>query len=141
MAEDCIHNPPDGFDTTVNVPNINYFSNPDVNYEGTPTGTDSEDNARAIRERMVRLKDVTPYVVPPLKAATAFDTLLVLLCCTPNARRCKILSTRVPINHYYVGCRNLSITTIAVPDYMPFPPKPDISLQVVVSNYRVRENR
>lgn len=32
----------------------NYFSNPDVDYLGLPTGTDAENNARLIRENMVR---------------------------------------------------------------------------------------
>lgn len=35
------------------APTINYFSNPDVTYLGTPTGTPTNDNARAIRDNMV----------------------------------------------------------------------------------------
>lgn len=35
------------------VPKINFFSNPDVFFEGQPTGTDTENNARMIRENMV----------------------------------------------------------------------------------------
>ncbi|CAM9903838.1 unnamed protein product [Sphacelaria rigidula] len=34
------------------VPVINYFSNPDVLYDGQPTGTATEDNARTIKENM-----------------------------------------------------------------------------------------
>lgn len=35
------------------VPRVNYFSNPDVSYLDKPTGTSTEDNARAVRESMV----------------------------------------------------------------------------------------
>lgn len=40
--------------TECNVPLINYFSNPDIMYNGKPTGTVTEDNARAIEDNMVR---------------------------------------------------------------------------------------
>lgn len=36
------------------VPVIDYFSNPDVLYDGQPTGTATENNARTIKENMVR---------------------------------------------------------------------------------------
>lgn len=35
------------------VPRVNYFSNPGVSYLDKPTGTSTEDNARAVRESMV----------------------------------------------------------------------------------------
>lgn len=35
-------------------PFANYFSNPDVSYNGRPTGTDTEDNVRALEDNMVR---------------------------------------------------------------------------------------
>lgn len=35
------------------VPRVNYFSNPDVDYLGKPTGDCQNDNARAIEENMV----------------------------------------------------------------------------------------
>lgn len=39
---------------------LNHFSNPDVSYMGVPTGTASANNARTIRENMVRkLRTVT----------------------------------------------------------------------------------
>lgn len=36
------------------APRVNVFSNPDVEYAGKPQGTESTNNARAIRESMVR---------------------------------------------------------------------------------------
>ncbi|CAM9301014.1 unnamed protein product [Laminaria digitata] len=33
---------------------VNYFSNPDVEYNGEPTGTSTENNVRAIENNMVR---------------------------------------------------------------------------------------
>lgn len=33
---------------------VNYFSNPDVDYYGLPTGTSVNNNARVIRDNMVR---------------------------------------------------------------------------------------
>ena len=33
---------------------VPYFSNPDVLFLGLPTGTDDENNARVLRENMVR---------------------------------------------------------------------------------------
>lgn len=33
---------------------VNYFSNPDVDYLGLPTGLTTNDNARVLRENMVR---------------------------------------------------------------------------------------
>lgn len=36
------------------TPYGNYFSNPDVSYLGRPTGTATEDNARALEDVMVR---------------------------------------------------------------------------------------
>lgn len=36
------------------APVINYFSNPDVYYDGLPTGAATEDNARTIEDNMVR---------------------------------------------------------------------------------------
>ena len=37
-----------------------YFSNPNVDYLGKPTGTATEDNARAILDNMVRGNDISP---------------------------------------------------------------------------------
>ena len=42
------------------TPSANYFSNPDVTYLDKPTGTATEDNARAIRDNMVRGNDIPP---------------------------------------------------------------------------------
>lgn len=42
-----------------NPPLINYFSNPDIDYMGLPTGTATADNARCIRESMVRPPTLT----------------------------------------------------------------------------------
>ena len=36
------------------APAMRFFSNPDVDYLGLPTGTDEENNARVLRENMVR---------------------------------------------------------------------------------------
>ena len=38
-------------------PRINYFSNPDVEYLNKPTGTTTEDNARAFKDNMVRERE------------------------------------------------------------------------------------
>lgn len=35
---------------------VNYFSNPDVPFLGKPTGTDTENNAQALRDNMVSRK-------------------------------------------------------------------------------------
>ena len=35
-------------------PRVNYFSNPDVEYLDKPTGTETENNARAFQDNMVR---------------------------------------------------------------------------------------
>ncbi|CAM9525665.1 unnamed protein product, partial [Discosporangium mesarthrocarpum] len=36
------------------APRISLFSNPNKSYAGKPSGSNTEDNARAIREAMVR---------------------------------------------------------------------------------------
>lgn len=36
------------------TPRVNYFSNPDISVLGRVTGTPTEDNARVIRDNMVR---------------------------------------------------------------------------------------
>lgn len=41
------------------VPRVNYFSNPDVTYLDKPTGTETENNARAIKEIMVSFQKVS----------------------------------------------------------------------------------
>eukprot|EP00752_Nemacystus_decipiens_P004376 g3999.t1 len=38
-------------------PRVNYFSNPDVNYLGLPTGTATDDNARTIEDNMVAVSN------------------------------------------------------------------------------------
>lgn len=43
-----------GTDESCDVSRVNYFSNPDVSFEDKATGTSEEDNARAIRDNMVR---------------------------------------------------------------------------------------
>ena len=40
---------------------ISYFSNPAVSYRGRTTGTSTANNARTIKDNMVRLPDVAPY--------------------------------------------------------------------------------
>lgn len=40
--------------TSCGSPFVNYFSNPDVTFLNKPTGTATEDNARAIGDNMVR---------------------------------------------------------------------------------------
>ena len=52
MAYPCFRNPDD--DETGFASEINYFSNPDVSYEGLPTGTATENNAQTLRDNMVR---------------------------------------------------------------------------------------
>ena len=42
------------------TPFINYFSNPDVTYNGVPTGDDENNNAQAIRDNMVNLLTSKP---------------------------------------------------------------------------------
>eukprot|EP00903_Cladosiphon_okamuranus_P015479 g14291.t1 len=39
------------------VPSINYFSNPDIDYLGIPTGTPTDDNARIIEDNMVAVSN------------------------------------------------------------------------------------
>lgn len=56
MAYYCAYNAPDGYEGAF-VPGINYFSNPNVNYQGRATGTGTENNARTITENMVRRKN------------------------------------------------------------------------------------
>lgn len=46
-------------------PYANYFSNPNVIYQERSTGTETEDNARTIKENMVRTREYkrkTKYV-------------------------------------------------------------------------------
>lgn len=42
----------------VDVPEVPYFSNPDIEYLDLPTGTEEADNARCIRDNMVRFANV-----------------------------------------------------------------------------------
>lgn len=37
------------------LPRINYFSNPDIDYLGLPIGNAESNNARCIKDNMVRL--------------------------------------------------------------------------------------
>lgn len=53
MAYYCSYTPPDDY-TWQYVAPINYFSNPDVSYMGLPTGTATANNAKVVRENMVR---------------------------------------------------------------------------------------
>lgn len=53
MAYPCRLNTLDGEDSAY-AEQVNYFSNPDVDYLGLPTGTSIHDNARVLRENMVR---------------------------------------------------------------------------------------
>lgn len=56
MAYDCTKNSPEGYNTNDEVPFVNHFSNPDVSYLGVPTGTATANNARTVRENMVRIQ-------------------------------------------------------------------------------------
>lgn len=53
MAYYCYYTPPDDY-TWQSVAPINYFSNPDVSYMGLPTGTATANNAKVVRDNMVR---------------------------------------------------------------------------------------
>lgn len=53
MAYYCSYNAEQGY-TGGFVPALNHFSNPDVSYLGQPTGTATANNARTVRENMVR---------------------------------------------------------------------------------------
>lgn len=53
MAYDCESNPPADFDGE-DVQIVKYFSNPDVRINGVRTGTETANNARTVRENMVR---------------------------------------------------------------------------------------
>ncbi len=55
MAYYCAYNPPQGWDGD-GASNANYFSNPDVDYLGLPTGTATENNAKVVRDNMVRTR-------------------------------------------------------------------------------------
>ena len=54
---------PDGCEVP-NPPTINYFSNPDIDYLGEPTGTLTDDNARCIEESMVILLFASVWLPP-----------------------------------------------------------------------------
>ena len=51
MAKDCN-----------NVTRINHFSNPDVIYDGKPTGRDDANCAQAIRDNMVKSAELAPIL-------------------------------------------------------------------------------
>lgn len=52
MSYPCSRNTQDD-ESSSYAEQINYFSNPDVDYLGLPTGTSGENNARVLRENMV----------------------------------------------------------------------------------------
>ena len=42
------------------TPTVNYFSNPEVTYNGIPTGDDDNNNAQTIRDNMVNMITSNP---------------------------------------------------------------------------------
>lgn len=62
---------PDG----VLAPLVNYFSNPDVSYNGVPTGDSNNDNARVIEKNMVGLRLNSAGTVAPHLPATLRKSL------------------------------------------------------------------
>ena len=66
MAYPCGYNTQSDEDSRF-AQQINYFSNPAVDYLGVPTGTSGENNAQIIRDNMVR-------PVLPLFPAISFET-------------------------------------------------------------------
>lgn len=58
-----------------NVPRINRFSNPHVNYALRPTGSAAEDNARTIRDNVVRFVKSNPHVLSWCEELNNWPTL------------------------------------------------------------------
>ena len=50
---------------------VNYFSNPDVMVKGKWTGTNTTDNARTIKENMVRYASIDPSSLEFLVAVSS----------------------------------------------------------------------
>ncbi|NMC52520.1 MAG: hypothetical protein GYA48_02660 [Chloroflexi bacterium] len=67
---------PNGTLCTNDCPRINYWSNPNVSYNGYPTGTSSADNARTLnttRATAARFRDGAPPAVPTSVSGSALS--------------------------------------------------------------------
>lgn len=95
------------FPCSSSAPTINYFSNPDVTYFGTPTGTPARDNARAIesykvsRSRTKKLEACLALPRPSSKDTYRADVVAVgaILCsgCSLDMRESQIARSSTPV--------------------------------------------
>lgn len=84
--------------TDCNVRKINYFSNPEVFFEGQATGTSLENNAQQIRDTMVRtsgLQHVHYQVLGKSRYSSDCKGVPMLL----YAARCNTLHLESPVRH------------------------------------------
>ena len=70
------------------TPRVNFFSNPDVIHLNKPTGTVTENNARAIEDNMVRGK---PIVLEPTSSVRSYCRLEI---CSENGTRAVVVARR-----------------------------------------------